>query len=357
MTAGSAASHPIEFEQVTKRFGKRTVLSDLTFNVPEGTVVGLLGPNGAGKSTAMRVLLGLTSATAGQRAGARPGQGDRGFAAAVRRVGTIIEAPPLYRRLSPAGQPEDPRRRHGLLGQRRRRPRPPQPGRSGRARRRPGRRLLPRHAPAGRNRPGPRRRAEGRRSRRADQRPGPGGFAVEIRQLIKELPGRGVPPWSARTGSPRSSPSATTPCSCRRATSSPRAASTRSAPSPRSADTGIQVAPEALERAVATLEGLGLGPVGVTGRGDRRGPDRGGPVGHQPGARPAGHLPARAARRGTPASRRRSSRSPAATNDQEGRSGERRAHQAAAAAAAAMDGRRRSRRRRAHRRPARHLPA
>lgn len=96
-----SASHAIEFEQVTKRFGKRTVLSDLTFSVPEGTVVGLIGPNGSGKSTAMRVLLGLHSATSGRARVLGKAKGDPGFAAAVRRVGTIIEAPPLYKRLSP----------------------------------------------------------------------------------------------------------------------------------------------------------------------------------------------------------------------------------------------------------------
>jgi ABC-type multidrug transport system ATPase subunit len=101
MTVGSSTSHPIEFERVTKKFGKRTVLSDLSFTVPEGTVVGMLGPNGAGKSTAMRVLLGLNSATSGTARVLGQARGDRGFAAAVRRVGTIIEAPPLYKRLSP----------------------------------------------------------------------------------------------------------------------------------------------------------------------------------------------------------------------------------------------------------------
>ena len=99
LTTGSA--HPIEFDHVTKRFGKRTVLSDLSFAVPEGTVVGLLGPNGAGKSTAMRVLLGLQAATSGEARVLGRKKGDRGFAEAVRRVGTIIEAPPLYKRLSP----------------------------------------------------------------------------------------------------------------------------------------------------------------------------------------------------------------------------------------------------------------
>ncbi|WCB91866.1 ABC transporter [Baekduia alba] len=63
MTADPA---PIEFDGLVKRFGRRTVLDDLSFTVPAGSVVGLLGPNGAGKSTAMRVLLGLQRPTAGR---------------------------------------------------------------------------------------------------------------------------------------------------------------------------------------------------------------------------------------------------------------------------------------------------
>ena len=63
--AVSSTVAPIEFDGLVKTFGKRTVLDDLSFSVPAGTVVGLLGPNGAGKSTAMRVLLGLQRASTG----------------------------------------------------------------------------------------------------------------------------------------------------------------------------------------------------------------------------------------------------------------------------------------------------
>jgi ABC-type multidrug transport system ATPase subunit len=97
MTAPSAAAAPIEFDSVVKRFGSRTVLQDLTFHVPEGSIVGLLGPNGAGKSTAMRVLLGLQRPTAGRARILGHEPGSRGFRDATRKVGTIIEAPPLYR--------------------------------------------------------------------------------------------------------------------------------------------------------------------------------------------------------------------------------------------------------------------
>lgn len=91
---------PIEFEALVKRFGSRTVLDDLSFTVPEGSVVGLLGPNGAGKSTAMRVLLGLQRPTAGHARILGHEAGSAGFREATRRVGAIIEAPPLYKNAS-----------------------------------------------------------------------------------------------------------------------------------------------------------------------------------------------------------------------------------------------------------------
>jgi ABC-2 type transport system ATP-binding protein len=50
---------------LTKRFGRTTAVSDLTFEVPAGQVTGFLGPNGAGKTTTLRVLLGLVRPTAG----------------------------------------------------------------------------------------------------------------------------------------------------------------------------------------------------------------------------------------------------------------------------------------------------
>jgi ABC-2 type transport system ATP-binding protein len=92
-----SAVAPIEFEGVVKRFGARTVLDDLSFEVPEGTVVGLLGPNGAGKSTAMRCLLGLQKPNAGHARILGREAGQAGFREATRSAGVIIEAPPLYK--------------------------------------------------------------------------------------------------------------------------------------------------------------------------------------------------------------------------------------------------------------------
>jgi len=55
----------IEVENLTKRFPTRVAVSDVSFSVQEGEIVGFLGPNGAGKTTAMRVLSGFLPPTAG----------------------------------------------------------------------------------------------------------------------------------------------------------------------------------------------------------------------------------------------------------------------------------------------------
>ncbi len=55
----------LAFDHVTKRYGKHTVVDDLSFDVQPGRVTGFLGPNGSGKSTTMKILLGLASADSG----------------------------------------------------------------------------------------------------------------------------------------------------------------------------------------------------------------------------------------------------------------------------------------------------
>jgi ABC-2 type transport system ATP-binding protein len=56
---------PIEFKNLTKRFGAIQAVTDLSFEVAPGRVTGFLGPNGAGKSTTLRMLLGLIRPTGG----------------------------------------------------------------------------------------------------------------------------------------------------------------------------------------------------------------------------------------------------------------------------------------------------
>ena len=82
-------------EGLTKRFGKREVVSDVSFELAAGEVFGFLGPNGAGKTTTIRMLVGL----------ARPDRGRvtiggfdiaRDFAKAMSRVGCIVESTDLY---------------------------------------------------------------------------------------------------------------------------------------------------------------------------------------------------------------------------------------------------------------------
>ncbi|WP_250297786.1 ABC transporter ATP-binding protein [Streptomyces sp. A 4/2] len=55
----------IELSGLTKRYGEKTAVDQLSFTVRPGIVTGFLGPNGAGKSTTMRMVLGLDNPTAG----------------------------------------------------------------------------------------------------------------------------------------------------------------------------------------------------------------------------------------------------------------------------------------------------
>src|SRR5205823_12435049 len=55
----------IEVANLTKRYSGHTAVSDISFTVARGEIVGLLGENGAGKSTTMRILSGFLPATSG----------------------------------------------------------------------------------------------------------------------------------------------------------------------------------------------------------------------------------------------------------------------------------------------------
>jgi ABC-2 type transport system ATP-binding protein len=55
----------IQVDNLTKRYGKKIAVDNLTFTVQPGTVTGFLGPNGSGKSTTMRLILGLHAPTNG----------------------------------------------------------------------------------------------------------------------------------------------------------------------------------------------------------------------------------------------------------------------------------------------------
>ena len=80
----------IEATSLTKRYGAKTAVDDLTFTVRPGMVTGFLGPNGAGKSTTMRMILGLDAPTSGTvTVGGRP---YRQHAKPLQVVGALLEA-------------------------------------------------------------------------------------------------------------------------------------------------------------------------------------------------------------------------------------------------------------------------
>ena len=80
----------IEIDGLSKRYGDKLALDDVSFTVRSGVVTGFLGPNGAGKSTAMRLILGLDRPTAG--AARVNGTDYRDFAAPLHEVGAMLEA-------------------------------------------------------------------------------------------------------------------------------------------------------------------------------------------------------------------------------------------------------------------------
>jgi ABC-2 type transport system ATP-binding protein len=111
----------IESQNLTKSFGGRTVVNDVSFRVEPGTVTGFLGANGAGKTTTLRMLSGLSEPDSGQAVvlGGRY----RDLANPGRRVGILLDAAAQHdgRRgrealiVSAQMMGVDPRRVDGLL--------------------------------------------------------------------------------------------------------------------------------------------------------------------------------------------------------------------------------------------------
>jgi ABC-2 type transport system ATP-binding protein len=80
----------IEATNLTKKYGDKTAVDDLTFTVQPGIITGFLGPNGAGKSTTMRMILGLDAPTSGTvTVGGKP---YREHAKPLQVVGALLEA-------------------------------------------------------------------------------------------------------------------------------------------------------------------------------------------------------------------------------------------------------------------------
>ena len=80
----------IEATGLTKRYGDKLAVDDLSFTAEAGRVTGFLGPNGAGKSTTMRMMLGLDNPTSGTVT--IDGKAYRELHDPLRTVGGMIDA-------------------------------------------------------------------------------------------------------------------------------------------------------------------------------------------------------------------------------------------------------------------------
>jgi ABC-2 type transport system ATP-binding protein len=85
----------IEVQHLTKRYGPFTAVTDLSFRVERGEILGFLGPNGAGKTTTMRIITGYMPATEGKAIVAGYDVFEQPIEA-KQRTGYLPETPPLY---------------------------------------------------------------------------------------------------------------------------------------------------------------------------------------------------------------------------------------------------------------------
>jgi ABC-2 type transport system ATP-binding protein len=96
--AGAGPATAITTQGLTKRYGSRAAVDQLSIQVPSGVVAGFVGLNGAGKTTTIRMLLGLITPSEGS--GEVHGQPISRPAAYLDRVGAMIEGPAFYPTLS-----------------------------------------------------------------------------------------------------------------------------------------------------------------------------------------------------------------------------------------------------------------
>ena len=89
----------IEVNHLTKKFGDRTAVDDLSLQVEEGEVLGLLGPNGAGKTTTIRMIAGIIAPTSGN-AEVAGWHVPQDIERLHESIGLLTESPGFYDRLS-----------------------------------------------------------------------------------------------------------------------------------------------------------------------------------------------------------------------------------------------------------------
>jgi ABC-2 type transport system ATP-binding protein len=106
----------LEVEHLTKRFGERVAVDDVSFEVTAGEVFGFLGPNGAGKTTTVRMLATLIAPTSGSAVVAGLPLAPTNDAAIRQQIAVMTENPGLYLRLTVAENLEFFAGLYGLRG-------------------------------------------------------------------------------------------------------------------------------------------------------------------------------------------------------------------------------------------------
>ena len=109
----------LEIEGLTKRYGRHTVVDNLSFHCDAGEVLGFLGPNGAGKSTTMKMVTGFVAPSGGS-ASICDHDIRRDTLAAQRCIGYLPEGAPSYAEMTPGQFLEFIADIRGLTGEQRR---------------------------------------------------------------------------------------------------------------------------------------------------------------------------------------------------------------------------------------------
>lgn len=89
-------STAIKISNISKKFGKRTVLNNISFEANTGEVFGLLGPNGAGKTTLIKLITGLLAIEDGEIE-ILGNSLEKNYEDAMRNLGAIVENPEMYK--------------------------------------------------------------------------------------------------------------------------------------------------------------------------------------------------------------------------------------------------------------------
>lgn len=85
----------LECQKLNKKFGRKTILKDVSFTIAKGDILAFIGPNGSGKTTTIKLILGLQSITSGKVL-INGYDIEKDFVKAIEKVGAIVENPDTY---------------------------------------------------------------------------------------------------------------------------------------------------------------------------------------------------------------------------------------------------------------------